>query len=126
MSDSQILSYPAPESIQTVDELIRIRRSLPKVRAGDPLQGYKWQLSCRLRTLRTIAAGPLPAKVTRELFDSAPKYCPICDVEMKFYLTKRSPSIDHIVPLSAGGTNARTNLRVICNRCNSRKGAKSA
>lgn len=32
--------------------------------------------------------------------------------------------VDHIVPLSRGGTNDEDNLRLLCRTCNSRKGAK--
>jgi 5-methylcytosine-specific restriction protein A len=30
-------------------------------------------------------------------------------------------TVDHVVPLSAGGTHDRANLRVLCRACNSRK-----
>jgi 5-methylcytosine-specific restriction endonuclease McrA len=33
-------------------------------------------------------------------------------------------SIDHVIPKSAGGTHARENLRVLCTRCNTKKGAR--
>lgn len=34
---------------------------------------------------------------------------------------KRTPSLDHIVPLSEGGTNALDNLRLAHNVCNQRR-----
>lgn len=44
--------------------------------------------------------------------------CAICRVKMK------SPCMDHIIPLSRGGTNFRTNLQAVCRPCNSMKHAK--
>ena len=35
-------------------------------------------------------------------------------------------TVDHIVPVSRGGTHEGHNLQVLCRRCNSAKGAKSA
>jgi 5-methylcytosine-specific restriction protein A len=30
-------------------------------------------------------------------------------------------TVDHVIPLAAGGTHERSNLRVLCRACNSRK-----
>ena len=59
------------------------------------------------------------------------KTCPICKKTATFvpgsglviggYVKFQ---IDHIVPLSKGGTYALDNLRVICQKCNARKGQK--
>ncbi|MFH1181478.1 MAG: HNH endonuclease [Candidatus Woesearchaeota archaeon] len=34
-------------------------------------------------------------------------------------------SIDHITPLSRGGTDKLSNLRVLCTRCNAKKGNRT-
>jgi hypothetical protein len=48
-------------------------------------------------------------------------HCRICGRE----LTKETVTIDHVIPVSKGGTNAIENLQPLCRSCNSRKGACS-
>jgi hypothetical protein len=55
-----------------------------------------------------------PAK-RDEIFDRDGRKCLKCG-------TEDSLSLDHIVPLSAGGTNDDDNLQTLCKRCNSAKG----
>lgn len=38
--------------------------------------------------------------------------------------SERELTIDHIVPVSRGGTNVEENLQTLCRPCNSRKGAR--
>jgi 5-methylcytosine-specific restriction endonuclease McrA len=45
-------------------------------------------------------------------------HCRVCGKE----LTKDTVTIDHIVPVSRGGTNDIENLQPMCHSCNSRKG----
>lgn len=54
--------------------------------------------------------------------------CQLCGKKVK--MDKRtphplSPTVDHIVPLSEGGTNERSNLQLAHFWCNSKKGARS-
>ena len=50
--------------------------------------------------------------------------CPICHVHLTWDASRlpSSPEADHIVPHSLGGTDAQENIRIICRRCNQRKG----
>ena len=47
--------------------------------------------------------------------------CQLCGKEM---FDEVGLQIDHIVPISKGGKSVESNLRVLCDKCNSRKGAK--
>lgn len=48
-------------------------------------------------------------------------YCYICNKN----LTKNEISLDHLVPLSSGGSNCLSNLKVCCKACNQIKSNKS-
>lgn len=47
--------------------------------------------------------------------------CPLC---RKPYSREHPPTIDHIVPRTMGGTLEEENRRVICRKCNNRKGSR--
>lgn len=51
--------------------------------------------------------------------DPTCKYCGII-------LTVETATIDHVIPMSKGGTNAKDNLVLSCQKCNSQKGSKLA
>jgi len=46
--------------------------------------------------------------------------CCYCGVRRKL----RQMSLEHVVPLAHGGTNARSNLRLACPSCNAEKGSR--
>lgn len=66
------------------------------------------------------ARDQLPPLLRKTIIDRDGNVCGICgdDVELD------DIHIDHIVPVSKGGSNRLTNLRVTHARCNMRKGAK--
>lgn len=55
--------------------------------------------------------------------------CGICSTPVNMLLRRPdrwSPTIDHVVPISAGGDDTRANVQLAHFGCNSRKGAKVA
>ena len=63
--------------------------------------------------------GTLTGPVIQSLFANA-RRCPDC----RKRLEPRDKDLDHIVPISKGGAHSILNVRVICKRCNTAKGAK--
>lgn len=54
----------------------------------------------------------------REMINEHP-YCEMCGE-----LNTELLVVDHIVPISKGGTNDRSNLQILCGLCNDQKGEK--
>lgn len=59
----------------------------------------------------------IPKKVRQEIFKTFKTECPICAEK-----DSKKLSIDHILPVSRGGSHDISNLRILCKSCNSRKG----
>lgn len=117
----ELSELPDPSTLLTEGHVLAVRQSLPRVKAGDPLQGYRWRLSARLRRIRLRGAGSVPAVVCAQLIADAPNECPKCGISMQHWISGRSKTIDHVIPIAKGGKNEVGNLQVICNVCNSRK-----
>ena len=53
--------------------------------------------------------------------------CQLCGIstpaKLRGSTDARSPQLDHILPLAAGGTHTRANVQLACRRCNQAKGA---
>lgn len=64
---------------------------------------------------RANAKGKITGSDIAFLRKSQRNICITCRSYLKKY------SVDHIIPLSKGGTNERNNLQILCPSCNSRK-----
>jgi len=53
--------------------------------------------------------------------------CPYCEREMYFRGQQLKPvaTVDHVIPLSKGGTNSIDNMVACCTGCNTAKGSMS-
>ena len=68
---------------------------------------------------RTPGGIKLTSETVAELKAEYGGYCPYCNQKIE------NGHIDHIVPISSGGTNERDNLVYCCDSCNLSKGSKS-
>jgi 5-methylcytosine-specific restriction enzyme A len=62
----------------------------------------------------------IPAKVRYEILAESGKRCKICGACSDDGITQLH--IDHILPFSKGGSNDKSNLRILCSTCNLGKG----
>jgi 5-methylcytosine-specific restriction endonuclease McrA len=65
----------------------------------------------------------VPAKLKRAVTARAQGCCEYCRSQVRFAI--QSFSIDHIIPLDAGGKTVSDNLALACEGCNAPKHAKS-
>lgn len=66
---------------------------------------------------KVTVRGSIPLETRREVFAHDGWACVQCGC-------KRNLELDHIQPISRGGTDDRWNLQTLCRPCNRRKGAK--
>ena len=101
----RILSVVGSVSLKTADGLIRLMRTFrPDARRIQPTRRTSW-----------------PAGLKRELMRRQDNTCTYCG----YRRAAASMDIDHIVPVVRGGSNAKSNLQVICRPCNQRKGLQT-
>ena len=65
----------------------------------------------------------------RDVFNRYNGICQCCGQKLNFKVSKNSdkrPSIDHVIPLSKGGTHTWDNVQLLCRKCNIAKGDKIA
>ncbi len=64
---------------------------------------------------KSTARNYMPLKIRRELFDKANHVCEYSDpVTHRKCSSKHQLQVDHLIPLSKGGSNQRANLRILC------------
>ena len=69
---------------------------------------------------REASREPIPLKLRYEVYKKYDDYCTYCHVRFR-----GDKTIDHVIPVSRGGSNDIENLVVCCRSCNSTKGVKS-
>jgi 5-methylcytosine-specific restriction endonuclease McrA len=70
---------------------------------------------------RALMAGVPSEPYTRlEIYERDGGCCYLCSKPVAFTVFE----VDHVIPISAGGSNTRANVATSCRRCNRRKGAR--
>ena len=65
-------------------------------------------------------------KKLTDMFNEQSSICPYCHEGMCLDLGwDNTAELDHIIPKSKGGTDAKDNLIVVCHACNQEKGSDS-
>jgi 5-methylcytosine-specific restriction endonuclease McrA len=88
-------------------------------KTSDLIDGKLWCLSCCRGPSKTQRKRRKLRQQRRFLFDAHP-FCVYCGCELQW----ESSTVDHVVPLSKGGTHDLENLVLACEPCNTRKGSK--
>ena len=71
------------------------------------------------RARKRKAGGAYSAGDVKKILELQRGKCPVCRVALGFGFHQ-----DHIIPLSAGGSNDKTNIQLLCRDCNQKKHSK--
>lgn len=88
-----------------IDKVTKWRKKYPE----------KQKLLQKTRFARMRASGKISVETVKQLAREQP-FCAYCG--------KPSEHLDHIVPICQGGTNDKSNLQMLCGRCNCKKAVK--
>ena len=98
----------------------RVGGGRKKVRPSDPMERRLWdkftRLDRQIRLRYKVVSVPAQEVVDlyRKISKGNPIFCRYCNKE----LTLWNISVDHYVPLHAGGSHSTGNFRFCCKRCN--------
>jgi 5-methylcytosine-specific restriction endonuclease McrA len=108
-----------PEYLERLRATARIGATRYRMRHPD--RAAEWERVGKGRWVR--AARSADGSVTKRVIDDllGCPICPYCNAE----LTPDNLTIDHIVPISKGGTHTADNLAAICSPCNRAKHTSS-
>lgn len=76
------------------------------------------------RAMKRAAEGTHTAEDIKAIFESQRGLCATCNKKL-FKSGAKTFHVDHIQPLSKGGSNDKYNLQCLCQKCNTSKGAKN-
>lgn len=79
-------------------------------------------MKLRSKSIRRAIAQGRAVWRDRQLSIKKNKKCPIC--RARYGTTGHRPTVDHIIPLSKGGSDTPDNWQLMCESCNFDKGNK--
>lgn len=117
------LNYDSEAALQELDSdrqlFEQIRESVLQSKADKRIQQRKCQVQHNRRRARE--KGALGSFTAQQWHDLQAEYCWCCAY---CGLPTKKLTVDHVIPLSKGGSNDISNLKPACKSCNSRKGSR--
>lgn len=112
-------SYEAKRARDIANGKITIRVRLTEAEKKEARATARRNRKARERA----AVGKLSKGIRKSLHEVQRGKCPVCKSKLILDGSKKC-HIDHVIPLSAGGTNTDDNVQLLCFECNVSKGAK--